>query len=60
MLTVVINGLNYAIPISGVIDSAGWIETMGMAWHNSKRQLCICWRQDGREYTSYLDVDEGA
>lgn len=57
MLTAIINGSNYAIPISGSTDT-GYIEHIGMVWRNNKRQLRICWRQDGAEYINYLNVDE--
>ena len=59
MLTAVIDGTNYAIPFSGDTNT-GYITHIGMMWRNSKRQLRVCWRQDGSEYISYFNVDEGA
>lgn len=57
MLTAIINGTSYGIPISGETNT-GYVEHIAVVYRNNKRQLRIIWRQDGKEYISYLNFDE--
>lgn len=57
MLMTTIDGTDYSIPFSGEAGT-GYISHIGMVWRKNKRQLRVCWRQDGAEYISYFNVDE--